>query len=145
LKHPVRDVRELGPADLKGLAVVHLAALSNDPLGDLNADLTYDINHRASVRLGAAYGFGVALCLVTSSPRYYERGRFQGFFLRMMIFQQPLYPGPADTFSRRRLCGVPLVIGVPSVMTSRVYCASLLTATRLIYRCHRCDLLVRTC
>ena len=32
-------------------AVIHLAALSNDPLGDLNADLTYDINHRASVRL----------------------------------------------------------------------------------------------
>ena len=32
-------------------AVVHLAALSNDPLGDLDAELTYDINHRASVRL----------------------------------------------------------------------------------------------
>jgi nucleoside-diphosphate-sugar epimerase len=30
---------------------VHFAALSNDPLGDLDADLTYDINHRASVRL----------------------------------------------------------------------------------------------
>ena len=31
--------------------MVHLAALSNDPLGDLDPDLTYDINHRASVRL----------------------------------------------------------------------------------------------
>ena len=31
--------------------MVHLAALSNDPLGNLDADLTYDINHRASVRL----------------------------------------------------------------------------------------------
>src|SRR5205823_7266402 len=35
-------------------AVVHLAALSNDPLGDLDPDLTFEINHRASVRLAAA-------------------------------------------------------------------------------------------
>ena len=35
-------------------AVVHLAALSNDPLGDLDPSLTYDINHRASVRLARA-------------------------------------------------------------------------------------------
>jgi nucleoside-diphosphate-sugar epimerase len=42
----------LTKADLDGFdAVVHLAALSNDPLGNLNSDLTYDINHRASVRL----------------------------------------------------------------------------------------------
>jgi nucleoside-diphosphate-sugar epimerase len=47
-----KDVRDLTKADLAGFdAVVHLAALSNDPLGNLNADLTYDINHRASVRL----------------------------------------------------------------------------------------------
>jgi len=48
----LKDIRDLTKADLKGFdAVVHLAALSNDPLGNLNADLTYDINHRASVRL----------------------------------------------------------------------------------------------
>jgi nucleoside-diphosphate-sugar epimerase len=47
-----KDIRNLTKADLEGFdAVVHLAALSNDPLGNLNADLTYDINHRASVRL----------------------------------------------------------------------------------------------
>lgn len=47
-----KDVRDLTNADLEGFdAVVHLAALSNDPLGNLNGDLTYDINHRASVRL----------------------------------------------------------------------------------------------
>ena len=34
-------------------AVIHLAALSNDPLGNLEPELTYDINHRASVRLAA--------------------------------------------------------------------------------------------
>jgi nucleoside-diphosphate-sugar epimerase len=47
-----KDIRDLTQADLEGFdAVVHLAALSNDPLGNLNSDLTYDINHRASVRL----------------------------------------------------------------------------------------------
>jgi nucleoside-diphosphate-sugar epimerase len=49
------DVRDVTAEHLRGFdAVVHLAALSNDPLGDLNPDLTYDINHRASVRLAAA-------------------------------------------------------------------------------------------
>lgn len=47
-----KDLRDLTLADLEGFnAVVHLAALSNDPLGNLNAELTYDINHRSSVRL----------------------------------------------------------------------------------------------
>jgi nucleoside-diphosphate-sugar epimerase len=47
-----KDVRDLTAVDLKSFdAVVHLAALSNDPLGNLDAELTYDINHRASVRL----------------------------------------------------------------------------------------------
>jgi nucleoside-diphosphate-sugar epimerase len=47
-----RDIREVTRADLEGFeAVVHLAALSNDPLGNLDPGLTYDVNHKASVRL----------------------------------------------------------------------------------------------
>jgi nucleoside-diphosphate-sugar epimerase len=47
-----KDIREVTKADLEGFeAVVHLAALSNDPLGNLDPNLTYDINHKASVRL----------------------------------------------------------------------------------------------
>jgi nucleoside-diphosphate-sugar epimerase len=47
-----KDLRSLTNADVEGFdAVVHLAALSNDPLGNLNPGLTYDINHHASVRL----------------------------------------------------------------------------------------------
>ena len=46
-----KDIREVEVSDLKGFeAVLHLAALSNDPLGNLNPDLTFDINHRASVK-----------------------------------------------------------------------------------------------
>ena len=47
-----KDTRDVEPADLKGFdGVVHLAALSNDPLGDLKPSLTDDINHLASVRI----------------------------------------------------------------------------------------------
>ena len=47
-----KDVRDVDSADLVGFdAVLHLAGLSNDPLGNLNPDLTFDINHLASVRL----------------------------------------------------------------------------------------------
>jgi nucleoside-diphosphate-sugar epimerase len=46
------DVRDVSAEQLAGFdAVVHLAALSNDPLGALAPQITYDINHRASVRL----------------------------------------------------------------------------------------------
>src|SRR5215469_15747812 len=47
-----KDLRDVTEADLRGFdAVVHLAALSNDPLGDLDPEITHDINHKASVRL----------------------------------------------------------------------------------------------
>jgi nucleoside-diphosphate-sugar epimerase len=47
-----KDLRDLSQSDLEGFdAVVHLAALSNDPLGNLDTQLTYDINHIASVKL----------------------------------------------------------------------------------------------
>jgi nucleoside-diphosphate-sugar epimerase len=46
------DLRDVTARDLAGFdAVVHLAAISNDPLGDLNPGCTYEINHHASVRL----------------------------------------------------------------------------------------------
>lgn len=47
-----KDIRDLTLEDVEGYdAVVHLAALSNDPLGDLNPDCTWDINHRGCVRV----------------------------------------------------------------------------------------------
>src|SRR5690606_28742974 len=49
------DVRDVTESDLAGFdAIVHLAGLSNDPLGNYDAGLTDEINHRASVRLAAA-------------------------------------------------------------------------------------------
>jgi nucleoside-diphosphate-sugar epimerase len=68
-----KDIRDVEVRDLQGFdAVVHLAALSNDPLGDLNADLTMDINHRASVRLAEfAKLAGVARFVFSSSCSIY--------------------------------------------------------------------------
>lgn len=67
------DVRDVEAGHLHGFdAVVHLAALSNDPLGDLNADVTYDVNHRASVRLARlARDAGVERFLFASSCSLY--------------------------------------------------------------------------
>jgi nucleoside-diphosphate-sugar epimerase len=69
----VKDVRTLEEKDLRGYdAVVHLAALSNDPLGDLNPQLTYDINHLASVRLARlARAAGVGRFVFASSCSNY--------------------------------------------------------------------------
>ena len=48
----IKDVRDVELDDVRGFdAVLHLAGLSNDPLGDLDPELTYAINHGASVRL----------------------------------------------------------------------------------------------
>jgi len=68
-----KDVREVSASDLGGFdAVVHLAALSNDPLGDLNPQLTFDINHVASVRLAeVAKGAGVQRFVFASSCSNY--------------------------------------------------------------------------
>jgi nucleoside-diphosphate-sugar epimerase len=68
-----RDLRDLTRADLDGFeAVVHLAALSNDPLGNLDATLTHDINHLASVRLAElAKAAGVQRFVFSSSCSTY--------------------------------------------------------------------------
>jgi nucleoside-diphosphate-sugar epimerase len=68
-----KDIRDLSLRDLEGFdAIVHLAALSNDPLADLDVAVTYDINHHASVRLAKlGKAAGVRRFLLTSSCSSY--------------------------------------------------------------------------
>jgi nucleoside-diphosphate-sugar epimerase len=68
-----RDIRQLEPEDLRGVdAVVHMAELSNDPLGENNPDITFQINHLASVRLAQlAKAAGVKRFVYTSSCSVY--------------------------------------------------------------------------
>ncbi len=67
------DVRDVTAAELAGFdAVMHLAAVSNDPIGDLNPAATYAINHHASVHLAEqAKQAGVARFLYSSSCSTY--------------------------------------------------------------------------
>ncbi len=67
------DVRDMRTADLEGFdAIMHLAALSNDPLGNVNPQCTYDINHLASVRLARlAKQAGISRFLFASSCSLY--------------------------------------------------------------------------
>jgi nucleoside-diphosphate-sugar epimerase len=69
----VRDIRDVTPHDFEGYeAVVHLAALSNDPLGDLNADWTYDVNRDGTIALArAAKRAGVRRFVFASSCSMY--------------------------------------------------------------------------
>ncbi len=47
-----KDIREVTEADFEGIdAVVHMAELSNDPIGDLLGDVTYEVNHRGSLHV----------------------------------------------------------------------------------------------
>ena len=67
------DLRDVTVDHLRGFdAVIHLAALSNDPLSNLNPECTYDINHRATVQLARlAKAAGVPRFLQSSSCSLY--------------------------------------------------------------------------
>lgn len=70
-----KDIRDVTAADLKGVdAVIHLAALSNDPLSNINPDVTFSINHRGSVHLARmAKEAGVARFVMASSCSNYGK------------------------------------------------------------------------
>ena len=70
-----KDIRDAEVADFAGIdAVMHLAALSNDPLGNLNPRMTYEINHLASVRLAElARKAGVRRFIFSSSCSLYGK------------------------------------------------------------------------
>ena len=71
-----KDLRNIELADLEGFdAVVHLAELSNDPLGKLNPEITFDINHKGSVRLARLCKLaGIQRFVYASSCSVYGEG-----------------------------------------------------------------------
>ena len=72
-----KDIRDVELGDLDGIeAVIHLAGLSNDPLGNLNPRLTFEINHEATVRLAElAKRAGVRRFLYASTLQRLRRRR----------------------------------------------------------------------
>ena len=71
--HITRDIRDLRPEDVEGIdAIIHLAGLSNDPLGELAPGLTEEINFTATMRLAkAARAAGVKRFIYASSQSMY--------------------------------------------------------------------------
>ncbi len=71
-----KDIRDIESSDIEGCdAVIHLAALSNDPLGNFNPNLTYEINHQASVNLAKlSKEVGIIRYIFSSSCSNYGAG-----------------------------------------------------------------------
>ena len=69
----IKDIRDVNKGDVENFdAIIHLAALSNDPLGDLNPKATYEINHEASVHLARiSKKVGVSRFIYMSSASVY--------------------------------------------------------------------------
>lgn len=72
----IKDIRSIEAADVDSCdCIMHLAAISNDPMGELNAQLTFDINRDASIRLAkTAKEAGVPRFLFAGSCSIYGQG-----------------------------------------------------------------------
>lgn len=94
-----KDVREVETADLVGFdAVVHLAALSNDPLGERDPNLTFDINGSATVRLAeCAREAGVRRFVFASSCSVY------GALAEGCVATELTPPRPLTAYARAKL------------------------------------------
>ena len=75
-KELIKDIRKITIDDLKGHdCVMHLAGISNDPMGDLNPEITYSINKDASINLARlSKQAGVKKFLFSSSCSIYGKG-----------------------------------------------------------------------
>ena len=121
-----KDVRDIDARDLAGFdAVIHLAAVCNDPVGNLNPQVTYDINHLASLRVAEkAKEAGVERFLFASSCSLYGKAGDEmldegaGFapvtaYGRSKVLAERDISTLADDSFPRPICGTPPPSGPP--------------------------------
>lgn len=113
-----RDLRDLCRSDLVGVeCVIHLAGLSNDPLGDIDPDLTMQINAEAGIRLGRlAKSAGVRRMVALSSCSIYGAGGDQWL-------DEDASPAPLTAYAESKLALerglLPLTDGLFEVVIAR--------------------------
>lgn len=98
-----KDVRDVDVHDVEGFqAIIHLAGISNDPLGDFNPECTYEINHRASVRLAKlAKQAGVERFLFSSSCSNYGAAGSEAILTEDAAFNPVTPYGESKVFVER--------------------------------------------
>ena len=99
------DIRDVDVSMLEGFdAIVHLAAISNDPLGDLDPTLTDEVNHLASIRLARmAKRAGVSRFLFSSSCSLYGAAPTDGYLTESAAFNPVTAYGTSKVLVEREL------------------------------------------
>jgi len=97
-KKITKDVRKINANDLTGIdAIIHLSALSNDPIGELNPKLTQEINHEATIRLARlAKKAGVGRFIFSSSCSIYG-------ISKSGIVDEKTKPNPLTEYARSKI------------------------------------------
>lgn len=100
-----KDIRDVTRSDLEGFdAILHLAGLSNDPLGDLDPRLTFEINHEATVRLARlARKAGVERFVFSSSCSAYGAAGDDQFLTEEAPFNPVTPYGESKVLAERDL------------------------------------------
>ena len=100
-----KDLRDVEAKDVEGFdAVMHLAALSNDPLGNINPDLTYDINYHASVNLAKfAKQVGVPRYIFSSSCSTYGAAAAEDMLTEEVEFNPVTPYGESKVFVEKEV------------------------------------------